>query len=86
MSRIRHAYLILTGKLPALEDEMIDNTIALAAQVDAAVKALIAALQDAQSKVASASSDNAQADAAGVAALQPILTEAQNALQPPAQP
>lgn len=61
---------------------MIDKSLAIAADIDAGVKRLLAALSAAQSAASQVQSDGAAADNAGVAALQPILNEI-NAVAPP---
>jgi ABC-type transporter Mla subunit MlaD len=76
-----------------MEESMLDQTTALAAQLDADVKALVAALATANSNLAAANSqitqlqsqiqsDASAADQAGVALLQPIANEAAAALPP----
>lgn len=70
---------------------MLDQTTALASQLETDVKALVSALSTANSTIASQSqqiaslqsqlqSDAQSADAAGVALLQPIASEAAAAL------
>jgi ABC-type transporter Mla subunit MlaD len=94
MSRIRHAFLIITGKLPSMEDDMLDQTTQLATQLDGLVKSLVSAISTANSTISSQNqtiaelqsqlqSDAATADNAGVALLQPIVSEAEAAV--PAQ-
>jgi hypothetical protein len=80
--RLRDFILILT-RTPK-EPTMIDQTLSLAAQLDGIVKQLVSALQASQAQVAALTqklADEASAaDAAGVAALQPIVAEGQAAI------
>lgn len=87
MSRLRHAFLILLGKLE-MEEHMLEQTTALAQQLDTNVKAFVTALSDAKATIAQRDqtiselqtqlqTDAAAADTAGVALLQPIVNETQ---------